>query len=202
MAQHFLLSAAARSLNPGKVMRMSDRGAENVFVRLRWPQTDGKPVCPRCECQICYDCRRATDQPRWRCKACGSDFSVTSDALFAWHNRGPASHRQPDHAMHLVAIAGAAQVFAPGCFLRVTNEIRSGNMVMVPKFAATQAGEIGFRAIGATRRLMDFCKAVSEISNPLRRIRKIAISFEVSILPSASRKASWYPRVNSRDVKY
>jgi hypothetical protein len=45
MAQHFLLSAAARSLSPAKVMRMSDRGAENVFLRLRWPQTDGKPVC-------------------------------------------------------------------------------------------------------------------------------------------------------------
>jgi hypothetical protein len=56
VAQHFLLSAAARSLNPGKVMRMSDRGAENVFLRLRWPQTDGKPVCPNCGCQICYDC--------------------------------------------------------------------------------------------------------------------------------------------------
>ncbi len=56
MAQHFLLSAAARSLSPAKVMRMSDRGAENVFLRLRWPQTDGKPVCPRCGCDICYDC--------------------------------------------------------------------------------------------------------------------------------------------------
>jgi hypothetical protein len=52
MAQHFLLSAAARSLNPGKFIRMSDRGAENVFMRLRLPQADGKPVCPRCECQI------------------------------------------------------------------------------------------------------------------------------------------------------
>jgi hypothetical protein len=68
MAQHFLLSAAARSLSPGKVMRMSERGAEKVFVRLRWPQTDGKPVCPRCGCQICYDCRRSDHQPRWRCK--------------------------------------------------------------------------------------------------------------------------------------
>jgi transposase-like protein len=85
LAQHFLLSAAARSLSPGKVMLMSDRGAENVFLRLRWPQTDGKPVCPRCECRICYDCRRADDRPRWRCKACGADFSVTSDTLFAWH---------------------------------------------------------------------------------------------------------------------
>jgi hypothetical protein len=53
MAQHFLLSAAARSLSPGKVARMSDRGAENVFLRLRWPETDGKPVCPNCGCQIC-----------------------------------------------------------------------------------------------------------------------------------------------------
>jgi hypothetical protein len=43
MAQHFLLSAAAHSLSPGKVMRMSERGAENVFVRLRWPQTTGLP---------------------------------------------------------------------------------------------------------------------------------------------------------------
>jgi transposase-like protein len=85
MAQHFLLSAAARSLSPGKVMRMSERGAENVFVRLRWPQTDGKPVCPRCGCQICYDCRRSDHQPRWRCKACRADFSATSGTLFAWH---------------------------------------------------------------------------------------------------------------------
>ena len=85
MAQHFLLSAAARSLSPGKVMRMSDRGAENVFVRLRWPQTDGKPVCPHCGCQICYDCRRSEHQSRWRCKACRADFSATSGTLFAWH---------------------------------------------------------------------------------------------------------------------
>src|ERR1700749_3809656 len=78
MAQHFLLSAAARSLSPGKVARMSEQGAENVFLRLRWPQTDGKPVCPTCDCRICYDCRRPSGQPRWRCKACGGDFSVTS----------------------------------------------------------------------------------------------------------------------------
>lgn len=85
MAQHFLLSAAARSLSPGKVARMSEQGAENVVLRLRWPETDGKPVCPTCACRICYDCRRPSGQPRWRCKACGGDFSVTSGTLFAWH---------------------------------------------------------------------------------------------------------------------
>jgi transposase-like protein len=85
MAAHFLLSAAARSLSPAKVMGMSEVEAENVFARLRWPQTDGKPVCPTCDCQVCYDCRRSPDRARWRCKACRADFSVTSGTLFAWH---------------------------------------------------------------------------------------------------------------------
>jgi transposase-like protein len=73
MGQHFLLSAAARSLSVAKVLR------------LRWPQTDGKPVCPHCGCLICYDCRRSDHQARWRCKACRADFSATSGTLFAWH---------------------------------------------------------------------------------------------------------------------
>jgi transposase-like protein len=64
---------------------MSDQGAANVFSRLRWPETDGEPVCPDCGRQICYDCRRSPAQPRWRCKACRGDFSVRSNTLFAWH---------------------------------------------------------------------------------------------------------------------
>ena len=60
MAQHFLLSAAARSLSLAKVMRMSDTAVvENVFLRLRWPDTDGtNPSCPDCGCPTCYVCRR------------------------------------------------------------------------------------------------------------------------------------------------
>ena len=64
---------------------MSEQGAQNVFARVRWPQTDGKPVCPNCGCQVCYDCRRSPDQLRWRCKACRANFTVTSGTLFAWH---------------------------------------------------------------------------------------------------------------------
>ena len=85
MAQHFLLSAASRSLSLAKVMRLSDAGVEDVFLRLRWPETDGKPVCPDCGCTICYACRRPSGQLRWRCKACRRDFSITSGTLFAWH---------------------------------------------------------------------------------------------------------------------
>jgi transposase-like protein len=111
MAQHFLLSATARPLSPAKVMRMSDLGAENVFLRLRWPQTDGKPVCPNCGCQTCYDCRRSGNQRRWRCKACHADFSVTSGTLFAWHKLPLKTY--------LMAIAVGCRAFATdGLFCR------------------------------------------------------------------------------------
>ena len=97
MAQHFLLSAAARSLSLPQVLRMSDRGAENVFARLRWQETDGKPACPECGCFICYECPRPNTSTRYRCKACRADFSVTSGTLFA-------SHKLP-LKMYLAAIA-------------------------------------------------------------------------------------------------
>jgi hypothetical protein len=32
---------------------MSGRGAENLFLRLRWPETGGKPAYPHCGCQVC-----------------------------------------------------------------------------------------------------------------------------------------------------
>jgi len=40
MAQHFLLSAAARSLSAAKIRRMPDGGVANVFLRLRWFTTE------------------------------------------------------------------------------------------------------------------------------------------------------------------
>ena len=85
MAQHFLQSAAARSLSIAKVLRLSDREAEAVFAGLRWPETDGKPVCVHCGCPICYECRRPSGALRFRCKACRKDFSLTSGTLFAFH---------------------------------------------------------------------------------------------------------------------
>jgi len=36
MAQHFLLTSAARALSLASVARMSDEEAERVFIRLRW----------------------------------------------------------------------------------------------------------------------------------------------------------------------
>jgi transposase-like protein len=66
-------------------MRMSDEEAERMFVRLRWSDNDGNAYCPHCGCTIVYSCRRPNGAPRWRCKACRQDFSVTSGTLFAFH---------------------------------------------------------------------------------------------------------------------
>src|SRR5712671_6249895 len=85
MAQHFLLTSAARTLSLASVMRMSDEEAERVFVKLRWSDNDRNAFCPHCGCLIVYSCRRPNGAPRRRCKACRKDFSVTSGTLFASH---------------------------------------------------------------------------------------------------------------------
>jgi Transposase zinc-ribbon domain len=63
----------------------SDEEAEQVFVRLRWSDNNGEPFCPHCGCAIVYSCRRPNGVPRWCCRACRKDFSVTISTLFAFH---------------------------------------------------------------------------------------------------------------------
>jgi transposase-like protein len=85
MAQHFLLSHAAKSLSLAAVFTMKDDQAETTFRRIRWADTDGEPACPHCGGTDAYDCRRLKGAPRFRCRACGKDFSITSGTLFASH---------------------------------------------------------------------------------------------------------------------
>lgn len=85
MAQHFLLSAAAKTLSLASVFRMTDAEAEVMFCRVRWPETNGDPVCPHCGGLDAYECRRPKGLLRFRCRACVKDFSITSGTLFASH---------------------------------------------------------------------------------------------------------------------
>ena len=66
MAQHFLLSARARTLSLGKVLRMTDKQAETMFASLRWADTDGKAVCAHCGCPTVYEARRPSGALRFR----------------------------------------------------------------------------------------------------------------------------------------
>jgi transposase-like protein len=85
MPQHFLPSATARSLGIASVMRMTTLQAEQAFAAIRWEETEGRPLCPHCACETCYEARRPNGAQRFRCKACRKDFSLTSGTLFAFH---------------------------------------------------------------------------------------------------------------------
>jgi len=78
--QHFLLSAAARTLSLAKVARMSDEEAREAFKAIRWADTEGEPVCPHCDCAAVNTYK---SRPIFKCKGCGKQFSVTSGTIFA-----------------------------------------------------------------------------------------------------------------------
>ena len=61
--QHFLLSSAARSLSLKQVFRMGEDLAYQTFCQVRWPETEGEAVCPRCGCTETYSITEAAAPP-------------------------------------------------------------------------------------------------------------------------------------------
>jgi transposase-like protein len=80
--QHFLLSPAARSLSLSQIARLSEDDAYRLFEGIRWCDTQGEPVCPRCQCAAVY---RHGKRRIFTCKACLTQFSATSGTIF--HSR-------------------------------------------------------------------------------------------------------------------
>ena len=78
MAQHFLLSAAARTLSLKAIYKAGEEAAYEMFCKMRW--ADGEAVCPDCGCCETY---KITTRRKFKCKACGPQFSVTSGTNFA-----------------------------------------------------------------------------------------------------------------------
>ncbi|MFJ5487650.1 IS1595 family transposase [Hansschlegelia beijingensis] len=80
MAQHFLLSAKARTLSLRSIYAGGEDKAYATFCAIRWHVTDGKPVCPRCGCLDSY---AITTRRKFKCAGCLHQFSVTSGTIFA-----------------------------------------------------------------------------------------------------------------------
>ncbi|MCJ2133019.1 IS1595 family transposase [Methylobacterium sp. J-026] len=80
MSSHFLLSAQARTLSLKAIYKGGEDVAYMTFRRLRWPETDGEPVCPKCGCLDHYN---IATRRRFKCAGCGTQFSVTSGTIFA-----------------------------------------------------------------------------------------------------------------------
>jgi len=80
--QHFLLSAASRSLSLKKIYKMGEDKAYETFRQLRWPETNGEAVCPKCGCIESYDIK---SRRKFECKGCKHHYSVTSGTIL--HSR-------------------------------------------------------------------------------------------------------------------
>ena len=80
MPTHFLLTAKARSISLSEVFRMDEDQAWGLFKEMRWPDTNGKPICPKCGNTECYD---IAARRKHECKACRHQFSVTSGTILA-----------------------------------------------------------------------------------------------------------------------
>lgn len=80
MSQHFLLSAASRTLSLKAIYKAGEDAAYTAFCKLRWPLNDGKPVCPRCGNLDAYS---IATRRKFKCAGCYHQFSVTSGTIFA-----------------------------------------------------------------------------------------------------------------------
>jgi transposase-like protein len=145
MSQHFLLSRTAKSLTLAQVFRMTDAEAEAMFRRIRWPDA-GDPVCSHCGSLTVYECRRPSGAPRWRCKDCGKDFSITSGTLFA-------SHKLPLRG-YLAAIAIFCNEVKGKSMLAMSRDLGlsyKSSFVLAHKLREAMSEEMKGRVIGDDR---------------------------------------------------
>ena len=82
MTQHFLLAANSRTISELEVARMSEDEARVTFEKLRWSDTNGG-----CADSYIINTTSNTGKSirRYKCKACRTQYTVTSGILFANH---------------------------------------------------------------------------------------------------------------------
>jgi len=143
MAIHFLQSKAAKTLSLAFVFRMTETQAEEAFRKIRWSETEGEPVCPECGGVEPYQYRRPSGLLRFRCKACGKNFSITSGTLFA-------SHKAPIRA-YLAAIAAFMNEVKGKNALALSRDLGMSHKacwIMLHKVREAMAEEFKARKIG------------------------------------------------------
>ncbi len=134
------LDAAMRLFDP-------DLAPEAISSRSPRPRRAGPKDCSWVT-QPCegHDPAR---RDRWHGLVAGRLGSLRALPGAAEVDRRVASQRQADDATSLLAVADPAQVLWTCRLLRGADEIGAGDVLVMPKLAAAQAGEVGLRAIGA-----------------------------------------------------
>ncbi len=136
------LDAAMRLFDPDLVPEESGPSRQRMNAAVRWsrrPSWDRSAVRrPRSSASRSLAWSRG-----------GSARRLARVASSRRSDRWAASHRQADDAVRLLAVADPAQVLWTCRLLRVVDEIGAGDVVVMPKLAAAQAGEVGFCPVGA-----------------------------------------------------
>ena len=143
MSQHFLLSRHAKTLSLASVFRMSDLEAETMFRKVRWSDTEGAAVCPKCGTLDAYEYRRETGALAFECRACKAHFSITSGTLFA-------SHKLPLR-MYLAAIAVFCNEVKGKSMLAMSRDLGlsyKAAFVLCHKMREAMAAEMKGRVVG------------------------------------------------------
>jgi transposase-like protein len=150
VAQHFLLSRQAKTLSLASVFRMTDAEVETTFKAIRWPDTNGEPVCPACGSVDTWDCRRGNGCPRFRCSACRKSFSITSGTLFA-------SRKLPLRG-YLAAIAIFCNEVKGKSMLALSRDLGTSYkaaFVLAHKLRETMANELKGRMVGGEGKIAE-----------------------------------------------
>lgn len=81
---HFLLQAKARTLSLRNIYKNGEDAAFELFKQMRWPETNGAPVCPKCGGADAY---QITTRRKFKCRHadCHHQFSPTSGTIL--HSR-------------------------------------------------------------------------------------------------------------------
>lgn len=139
MAQHFLLSSAARTLSLTAVARMSDEEAHAKFTEIRWP--DG-PHCPKCGGAVLYTYKA---RKLWKCKACTHQFSVTSGTIFASRKLSVR-----DYLMAIAIVVNGAKGISALQLARDLDVQYRTAFVMAHKLREAMASEIAGQTLSGT----------------------------------------------------
>ena len=86
---HHTQARRNRTFTLDDLYAMKEEDYERLFRRMRWPETDGEPVCPNKDCAS-LDHWWLEKQKRWKCRGCYKQFSITSGSGFH-HTKLPLS---------------------------------------------------------------------------------------------------------------
>lgn len=100
----------------------SDSDLEWCFMRWRWPETDGAPVCPNCGARDPIEYR---SRPIYKCAACARQYSKTSGTLLAYHKISPEA------AAFIAAELSVDPTYEHACNLAASFELHNRSVLSI-----------------------------------------------------------------------